>query len=229
MLKPKPQWLDRLTPAGSWVTLSPDIYYPSYVKNPYLYPDIIAHEKVHIRQQNEMGLKLWVTRYFSDREFRVDHECEAAAAQILIYPSLKASTVKTFESLLEGSAYFYAANSPEQIQGKIEYYLKKNPVADYSPTEPPPSSFPSITYPAYNTWTTNSWDSPLYNPWITPLQTKKNHKDEPFFALEDEYKPWDFDDPSTLIINGELNEDKSPTANKNLWPSDPFFMENYRN
>ncbi len=48
-----------------------------------LTPDIIVHEKVHIRQQTsfEGGAAAWWGKYFIDEEFRLSQELEAYRAQ----------------------------------------------------------------------------------------------------------------------------------------------------
>lgn len=42
----------------------------------------VEHEKVHIRQQEEVGPEAWWNRYFEDEAFRVDQEVEAYRAEI---------------------------------------------------------------------------------------------------------------------------------------------------
>ncbi len=43
--------------------------------------DIIVHEKVHIRQQMELGLKRWLKLYMQDKNFRFEMEKEAYIEQ----------------------------------------------------------------------------------------------------------------------------------------------------
>jgi hypothetical protein len=46
-------------------------------------PDcLIVHEKAHLRQQEEMGLKNWVNQYLSDANFRLKVEIEAYKEQL---------------------------------------------------------------------------------------------------------------------------------------------------
>jgi hypothetical protein len=52
-----------------------------YSNNPL--PDcLIVHEKVHLRQQEEMGVDKWVERYLDDVEFRLQMEVEAYREQL---------------------------------------------------------------------------------------------------------------------------------------------------
>ncbi len=64
-----------------------DVAYPYnhviYTDKPeMLTPELIAHEEVHFRQQDEMGLDNWVEKYFEDANFRTQVEIEAYKAQI---------------------------------------------------------------------------------------------------------------------------------------------------
>lgn len=46
-----------------------------------MYPDLKAHESVHVRQQNAFGVKQWWDRYIVDQQFRFEQELEAYRAQ----------------------------------------------------------------------------------------------------------------------------------------------------
>lgn len=48
-----------------------------------LFPDFVAHELVHVKQQKDMGVKEWWDRYFRDAEFRKSQELEAYREQML--------------------------------------------------------------------------------------------------------------------------------------------------
>ena len=52
-----------------------------YSKNPPV-DNIIVHEKVHIKQQAEIGADAWWDRYFEDKDFRLLQELEAHKAQL---------------------------------------------------------------------------------------------------------------------------------------------------
>jgi hypothetical protein len=77
----KPWWL-RFTGACSWVALYPRIYYPSCVACPQAFPQIVAHERTHLKQQKEMGLCKWLCKYSFNRAFRLQQEAEAIAVEI---------------------------------------------------------------------------------------------------------------------------------------------------
>ena len=52
-----------------------------YTNNPL--PDcLLVHEKVHLRQQEEMGVNEWVEKYLTDEEFRLEVEIEAYREQL---------------------------------------------------------------------------------------------------------------------------------------------------
>lgn len=44
--------------------------------------DFIAHEKVHLRQQNNIGCDNWVSLYLRDKDFRLKQELEAYRYQL---------------------------------------------------------------------------------------------------------------------------------------------------
>lgn len=61
--------------------------------------DIIVHEKVHLRQQKEVGLDEWWDKYFSDTDFRVDMEAEAYGAQFKYLKSMRRDRNWRFKKL----------------------------------------------------------------------------------------------------------------------------------
>ena len=54
-----------------------------YMSQPhmFMYPDLLAHEGTHVRQQTAMGASLWWDRYYIEGQFRFDQELEAFRAQ----------------------------------------------------------------------------------------------------------------------------------------------------
>jgi hypothetical protein len=65
-------------------TYGDTIYNPA---NTYISPEVLEHEKVHMRQQGAFvgGPKAWWERYFDDMSFRVSQEAEAYATQLKAY------------------------------------------------------------------------------------------------------------------------------------------------
>lgn len=67
------------------VSLSLPVFaYAPNIYNPFgreLLPDVIAHELVHIRQQNAIGVEVWYNKYCYDASFRLSQEIEAYAFQ----------------------------------------------------------------------------------------------------------------------------------------------------
>lgn len=53
-----------------------------YCKFPLPY-DLLEHEKVHIRQQEETGADEWWERYFLEPDFRLSQELEAYRRQVI--------------------------------------------------------------------------------------------------------------------------------------------------
>lgn len=54
-----------------------------------LTPDLIIHERVHFKQQDEIGLDNWITEYFRDVNFRVKMEVEAYKEQVKYFAGNK--------------------------------------------------------------------------------------------------------------------------------------------
>lgn len=43
---------------------------------------LFHHEAVHVRQQTKMGVEMWWSKYFLDKEFRLSQELEAYTRQV---------------------------------------------------------------------------------------------------------------------------------------------------
>lgn len=50
--------------------------------NKELYPDVLEHEKVHLKQQKKYGLDTFTKRYLNDKKFRLEMEAEAYIHQL---------------------------------------------------------------------------------------------------------------------------------------------------
>lgn len=61
------------------------IYSPSNVRLP---PQLIEHEKVHQRQQQECGVEEWWEKYITDVSFRLEQELEAHIVEYKVYCGL---------------------------------------------------------------------------------------------------------------------------------------------
>jgi len=81
MFKSKPFWLRWFTSKGTWVTITPNIYVPDGV-DPYSRPAVIAHEEVHIKQQNAYGKWRWLLTYCLSRQFMLEQEAEGIAMEL---------------------------------------------------------------------------------------------------------------------------------------------------
>ncbi len=113
VLKPRPWWLFWIG-AGRWVTVAPHVYHPKDTTDPQRHPSIIAHEKVHLRQQQEApSLRGWLWRYCTNRAFRLQQEAEAVAVEIATGDPRRADRLRTrYATYLSGFAYLWAARTP---------------------------------------------------------------------------------------------------------------------
>jgi len=50
--------------------------------NHELYPDVLEHEKVHLKQQKKYGLDTFTKKYLNDKKFRIECEKEAYIRQL---------------------------------------------------------------------------------------------------------------------------------------------------
>lgn len=55
-----------------------DIMYTDYT----LTPDLLVHENIHLERQREIGADIWVAKYLTDKEFRLQEELLAYKAQL---------------------------------------------------------------------------------------------------------------------------------------------------
>ena len=92
-LKPKPWWLDLVTPASAWVTIQPNIYVPNGF-DAASYPALIAHESVHLRQQEMVGRWVWLWRYIWKPEWMLSQESQAVATEMLASPKIERVAIR---------------------------------------------------------------------------------------------------------------------------------------
>jgi hypothetical protein len=119
LLKPKPWWLRAVTQPYQWVTIHPVVYYP-LDKDPQQYPALIAHEAVHLAQQSATGLVKWLSRYASDRAFRLQQEVEAIIVELSHYPEdMREHVLIGYAASLAGRDYCWAAKSKEDAEQAI--------------------------------------------------------------------------------------------------------------
>ena len=117
-LKVRPWWLGFI-PQGYWVTLRPNIYYPATVPDPTAYPNVIAHECVHIWQQNQGNFLWWLVRYVCVPSFRLKMEAAAYAAEADACAkwgdhALANTTVEQAAAALASWKYLWAASSESE-------------------------------------------------------------------------------------------------------------------
>ena len=73
------------------VTYGNDVYMPTGLN---MYPDLRAHEAVHVRQQNAMGVEAWWDRFYVDPQFRMEQELEAYQAQYVFMKGIQRNREK---------------------------------------------------------------------------------------------------------------------------------------
>lgn len=118
-LKPKPFWLRWFTNTGTWVTLAPTIYHPAHML-PQQHPELVAHEVVHIWQQESAGKWRWLWSWFTNRSFRLAVEAEGIAAEVWASPpALRQGLMEAYAADLAGSMYFHAASSVAEAYAAI--------------------------------------------------------------------------------------------------------------
>src|SRR6266850_4710684 len=59
------------------------ITYGNTIYSEKIFPsDVLAHEEVHVKQQETMGKDVWWDKYLNDKKFRLDQEVEAYRVQV---------------------------------------------------------------------------------------------------------------------------------------------------
>lgn len=120
MLKIKPWWLRVLTPAHTWVTIAPHIYYPAYLDTE-AFPALVQHEQLHLRRQQSIGRRTWLWKYFTSRTFRLHEETMAMAVEIWNTPDLwsQQRLLLTYSNMLTKVNYFWAAKTFDVARIKL--------------------------------------------------------------------------------------------------------------
>jgi len=89
---------------------------------------IIVHEKVHSRQQNQIGW-IWFFKYIFSSKFRLSQEIEAYAEQLLFYiqntEKSLASLISRMAKQLSGRTYMYMVTKERAEQLLIERLKEK--------------------------------------------------------------------------------------------------------
>ena len=117
MFRVRPWWLAWVG-RGRWVTVYHHIYHPKDVR-PELWPDVVAHELVHLAQQKGRLVR-WLVRYALSRAFRLRQEAEGVAAEVAAVGPLNAEWVRRFYAReLAGFPYLWAASSRQAAREAI--------------------------------------------------------------------------------------------------------------
>jgi hypothetical protein len=119
MLKPMPWWLRAVSATGTWITIYPNIYHPVGI-DPYQFPEVIAHESVHLGRQESTGVAWWLVKYFLSRKFRLDEEVLGFAAELKCHPENdRERFLVCYADMLSGSTYFWAAHSQADAEAAL--------------------------------------------------------------------------------------------------------------
>lgn len=75
--------------------------------NKTLPPDILEHEKYHLKRQKEIGLNTFIKKYLNDRQFRLKEEADAYKIQLesIIDKGLKQAVKKDILNNLTSGLY----------------------------------------------------------------------------------------------------------------------------
>lgn len=75
--------------------------------NKTLPPDILEHEKYHLKRQKEIGLNTFIKKYLNDKEFRLKEEADAYKIQIesILDKGLKQAVKKDILNNLTSGLY----------------------------------------------------------------------------------------------------------------------------
>lgn len=87
------------------------IYSPHTIMIP---PELVAHEKVHFKQQSLIGVEIWWDLYLKDAQFRLDQELEAHQVE---YKTFKQITKDRNE--IAKYLHSIAARLSSEMYGKI--------------------------------------------------------------------------------------------------------------
>lgn len=120
-VRPKPWWLFWQDP-NTWVTLAGTIYHPKKL-DPSKYPWILAHEQIHVQQQEEDGWLRFLWAYLTLRRARMEYEAEAFAAERPFWSREEWLTARaSFAADLTGWHYVYAARNQREALDVIDFY-----------------------------------------------------------------------------------------------------------
>lgn len=93
------------------------IYNPKHLT---LSDHLVIHERVHAKQQKEMGVEAWWEKYFYSPEFRLQQEIEAYGAQYRFVKDQEDYTAATKKAFLTELAFDLSGS----IYGNIINYQK---------------------------------------------------------------------------------------------------------
>ena len=92
------RFLNKLGAGTYWTTIGDTIYYPDAIEDPYLFPELIEHEKIHLQQYKKYGTFLFLFLYILFplpiffAYFRWKFEREAYLVQAKMYIAEKRTT-----------------------------------------------------------------------------------------------------------------------------------------
>ncbi len=94
------------------------IYYPKTVADPKRYPEVIAHESVHLQRQKAVGRTRWLLKYIFSRKFRFNEEVLAIRAQLTaLSPAYRPQVIESYADQLSSWHYLWAASRKDVVAG----------------------------------------------------------------------------------------------------------------
>lgn len=122
-IKRKSWILRQLTTPTQWITIHPNIYAADeYFRDPESsrWIPLILHEEEHLLRQKELGLFVWLARYATDKEFRLDEEARGIAVEVAnSAPSMRRAVIRFYSQALAGELYRQTAPDPETAERAI--------------------------------------------------------------------------------------------------------------
>lgn len=94
-----------------------------YANNP-LYPDVLVHEKVHLKQQKEHGLLNFTEKYLNNKAFRLQMEKEAYKKQLESIEDLELREAVRKDCIIGLQSGLYGKITKRQAEEMLPEYKK---------------------------------------------------------------------------------------------------------
>ena len=122
--------LNKFGAGTAWTTVGDTVYYPDAIEDPYLFPEIIEHEKVHIGQYKKLGVPLFLFLYIfvflpvGLSYFRWRFEREAHLVEAKLYLAEKRTDIHTIvDEMVKSLWHYYGYPWPKTLMKS--WFLKQ--------------------------------------------------------------------------------------------------------